>query len=717
MRTNEESYVAGGGHKRTSLVPRSLSDASDGDVGNERRERQGLIDVVGPSGRSLEETDLVTSVDGDADHSTIYFTDSTDNVGTRCSCKSKAVTGAAVIIFAFTACLVTENERIRLYLQRTRRGGYSGSKPRMPSHGNYKHNENEHKTYPAFPAKALLGFSSLENAKITPGSSSVPLQNVETTAPYDPLNDFQYGHNRTLLYWEEVVQAIEQYQSLHNGSDANTTNQTVGTVWSNLSTWGACYPRALPPSKGSSGRRLRGHSYRSSPPTVNRNWTSIVQSNADIIADEESIVYPRYKKDFFHNEDESLGGFCRPGFLIIGQGKCGTSSLYHYLTSHPRVLPASEKQVHYFLYHTHRSLKWYYSHFPGIESFLGRGALMTGEASPGYMPYPSVLEMVVKRLSPSNPEEDGESKGLDVWREEVRSLPKIIAIVREPIDRAVSSYKYNYITPALKRMRSGTALSAGGDPIPGGRNDLYYLTNHMFSLEELARAELQALRRCLKAGGQGERYTRKRYAKYKDSFFYDSIKRRNESNERHLIHLDGACYKDSFSNTIPRVQWKELGKEHPNKILALPDLQLIQSIIGRGAYIFPLEWWYEVFGSSVKDREERIQVVCTEDMADGSVDTMENVTKFLGLPEFDSWSDVTNVGWYNVGGHRGYDTVTQLHDEDGADASDDEDPAIDKARLALSFISDSFMKELVEFYRPYNERLFELIGKRCPWKY
>ena len=45
---------------------------------------------------------------------------------------------------------------------------------------------------------------------------------------------------------------------------------------------------------------------------------------------------------------DNLSGYCRPGFLIIGQGKCGTSSLYHYLVGHPRVLPANEKQIHYF---------------------------------------------------------------------------------------------------------------------------------------------------------------------------------------------------------------------------------------------------------------------------------------------------------------------------------------------------------------------------------
>lgn len=47
-------------------------------------------------------------------------------------------------------------------------------------------------------------------------------------------------------------------------------------------------------------------------------------------------------------EDDDLSGYCRPGFLIIGQGKCGTSSLYHYINGHPRVLPANEKQIHYF---------------------------------------------------------------------------------------------------------------------------------------------------------------------------------------------------------------------------------------------------------------------------------------------------------------------------------------------------------------------------------
>ena len=49
-----------------------------------------------------------------------------------------------------------------------------------------------------------------------------------------------------------------------------------------------------------------------------------------------------------HVQDSNLSGMCTPGFLIIGAGKCGTSSLYFYLIDHPRVAPARQKQIGYF---------------------------------------------------------------------------------------------------------------------------------------------------------------------------------------------------------------------------------------------------------------------------------------------------------------------------------------------------------------------------------
>jgi len=596
-----------------------------------------------------------------------------------------------------------------------------------------KKNKVTPKSFPAFPAKTLLGITVHKRTSLANIKGNTISQNLAVVEPpYNP-TDFQYeklGRNRTLTYWEEVVAAIEQSQYIQeddqNDNALIPSSGSMVELWANITNWGPCYPRALPQN------RLLRFKDETRSPVQPRNWSYIVQSNSEQITDEDSIIYPTYKKSYHPSDslEESLGGLCRPGFLIIGQGKCGTSSLYHYLTGHPRILPAKAKQIHYFRYHKSKPLLWYYSHFPTIESFLGRGALMTGEASPGYMPYPSVVEAVVKKMSPDwKPSRSDGEHGVEAWKVHVRSLPKIIAVVRDPIERAKSSYKYNYIEPALKKLRTGTGIAASGERIPGRKDEQYYRQHHLFSFEELAYAELAALKECLELGGRGERWTYNEFGKRSYMFFYDSIQSRNNNNTvvsdslPPLIHLDEACYTETNSKSaVPRAQWKELANTHPNKILALPNLQLTQSLIGRGIYALPLEWWYEVFSHSAANKEERIHVVCTEDMADTPESAMDDVTKFLGLPEFD-FTNVTNVGRYNVGGHRGYDSITKSHDDDDDNGVPEERALSEQDSLTqhgddvdLLAVSDALMNELIHFYQPYNERLFLLIGKRCPWK-
>lgn len=43
-------------------------------------------------------------------------------------------------------------------------------------------------------------------------------------------------------------------------------------------------------------------------------------------------------------EKQSQSNRC-PHFIIIGAAKCGTTSLYNYLTAHPQVLAASQKEL------------------------------------------------------------------------------------------------------------------------------------------------------------------------------------------------------------------------------------------------------------------------------------------------------------------------------------------------------------------------------------
>lgn len=87
---------------------------------------------------------------------------------------------------------------------------------------------------------------------------------------------------------------------------------------------------------------------------------------------------------------------CLPNFLILGAGKSGTSSLYTYLTSHPLILPALHKQIHYYKYYYTKGISWYRSKFPTRKQLEDADAVMTGEAAPGYLPYPYVADRIYK---------------------------------------------------------------------------------------------------------------------------------------------------------------------------------------------------------------------------------------------------------------------------------------------------------------------------------
>lgn len=58
-----------------------------------------------------------------------------------------------------------------------------------------------------------------------------------------------------------------------------------------------------------------------------------------------------------------------PSFMIIGERKCGTTSLYRYLTEHPSVLPCTVKETHFFSKSSRvvrRDIEQYRSFFPSV---------------------------------------------------------------------------------------------------------------------------------------------------------------------------------------------------------------------------------------------------------------------------------------------------------------------------------------------------------------
>jgi hypothetical protein len=120
----------------------------------------------------------------------------------------------------------------------------------------------------------------------------------------------------------------------------------------------------------------------------------------------------------------------KPNFLIVGAPKCGTTALYRYLQSHPEVFMPKVKEPYYFIQpkeiigHGPKDLSWrtmvddkneYYKLFQDADS----KNKAIGEASAGYLYFH-------KESIPKIKAEIGD--------------PKIIILIRNPIERAFSSH-------------------------------------------------------------------------------------------------------------------------------------------------------------------------------------------------------------------------------------------------------------------------------------
>jgi hypothetical protein len=107
-----------------------------------------------------------------------------------------------------------------------------------------------------------------------------------------------------------------------------------------------------------------------------------------------------------------------PDFLVIGGQRCGTTSLFRALIAHPHIeRPTLHKGVNYFDLHYDRGEAWYRGHFP-MRSTEDHTKVF--DASGYYMFHPLAAERIGNDLA---------------------SI-KVIAMVRDPVERAYSAYKH-----------------------------------------------------------------------------------------------------------------------------------------------------------------------------------------------------------------------------------------------------------------------------------
>ena len=171
-----------------------------------------------------------------------------------------------------------------------------------------------------------------------------------------------------------------------------------------------------------------------------------------------------------------------PNFLIIGAAKAGTNALYHYLRQHPQVYMSPWKEPKFFAFESEADL--------GFRAANGRDAPVNASVILDQAEYEELFD---------DARDDELARGeasthyLYVERSPARIkalIPdaKLIAVLRNPVDRAFSSYQH-LVRDDLEPLDFGAALDAEPQRIAEHYAYLYRYTDMGFYSEQLDRYE------------------------------------------------------------------------------------------------------------------------------------------------------------------------------------------------------------------------------------
>jgi hypothetical protein len=142
-----------------------------------------------------------------------------------------------------------------------------------------------------------------------------------------------------------------------------------------------------------------------------------------------------------------------PDFLILGGQRCGTSSLYKYLSRHPEIAPSLRKETEYFTINYGLGEAWYRAHFPlSLRRRLSRGlgrTIRSFEATPDYLFDPRAPERAAALL-PTAP---------------------LIVVLRDPVERAYSHYHHN-VRLGLEDLSFAEAIAAEEDRLASDLDEM-----------------------------------------------------------------------------------------------------------------------------------------------------------------------------------------------------------------------------------------------------
>lgn len=165
-----------------------------------------------------------------------------------------------------------------------------------------------------------------------------------------------------------------------------------------------------------------------------------------------------------------------PSFVCVGGPKCGTTSLYHYLRGHPDVFLPAQKELHYFAVPDLMERP----NGPGMRSVLAGivkteadyrktyrsspASAVSGDISPSYLTSPAAPQAIKDLLG----------------------NPKIIIMLRDPVDRMFSQYMH-LRRSAREDLEFEDALAAEPARLAQGWGDMWLYRNGAYSADAVAR--------------------------------------------------------------------------------------------------------------------------------------------------------------------------------------------------------------------------------------
>lgn len=111
-----------------------------------------------------------------------------------------------------------------------------------------------------------------------------------------------------------------------------------------------------------------------------------------------------------------------PNFFIVGAPKCGTTSMYYWLSEHPQVFMSNPKEPHYWNEDMDNNIVSSFEEYSSLFSNVLNQEII-GEASTWYLFSSNAIKNIEKTISPK---------------------PKYLVMIRNPLEMVKSLYKHNY---------------------------------------------------------------------------------------------------------------------------------------------------------------------------------------------------------------------------------------------------------------------------------